>query len=77
MISSWSANARAIASGLICHKRVEPSTSVNKSVTVPVGIGPTSGEFLTPRRAINELAGLPTQAFGTAAAVALVGDRAI
>jgi hypothetical protein len=42
-ISSWRANAARIASGYASHSRDEPSTSVNRKVTVPVGsdlIGP-------------------------------------
>jgi len=38
-ISSWRRSAGAMAAGSLSHKRVEPSTSVNSSVTVPVGIG--------------------------------------
>ena len=36
-ISSWRANAGCITSGCSSHRRVEPSTSVNKNVTVPDG----------------------------------------
>src|SRR6476659_993748 len=34
---SWPAKARRIASGNSSHRRVEPSRSVNKNVTVPDG----------------------------------------
>ena len=34
---SWRANASRIASGCSSHRRVEPSRSVNKKVTIPVG----------------------------------------
>src|SRR5215468_6392900 len=36
-MSSWRASASFIASGCSSHRRVEPSRSVNKKVTVPVG----------------------------------------
>ena len=36
-ISSWRANASAIASGSFSHRRIELSRSVNKNVTVPDG----------------------------------------
>src|SRR5215210_4391780 len=35
--SSWRANAFCIACGLLSHIPVEPSMSVNRNVTVPVG----------------------------------------
>jgi hypothetical protein len=41
-ISSWRANAACIASGCSSHRRVEPSMSVNKNVTVPDGISTTT-----------------------------------
>ena len=36
-ISSWRANAACMACGLLSHILVEPSMSVNRKVTVPVG----------------------------------------
>ena len=36
-ISSWRARAPDMDSGLLSHIFVEPSTSVNRKVTVPVG----------------------------------------
>jgi hypothetical protein len=36
-ISSWTANATRIASASASHRRVEPSTSVNRNVTTPEG----------------------------------------
>src|SRR5215204_7073708 len=36
-ISSWRVNAACIACGLLSHIAVEPSMSVNRNVTVPVG----------------------------------------
>jgi hypothetical protein len=35
--SSWAARAALIASASASHRRVEPSTSVNKNVTAPDG----------------------------------------
>ena len=35
--SSWAASANRISSGSASHRRVEPSTSVNKNVTTPEG----------------------------------------
>src|ERR1700761_3119700 len=41
--SSWAASATRMASASASHRRVEPSTSVNKNVTTPEGAG-TSAE---------------------------------
>lgn len=38
--SSWRAREAGIASDAVCHSRVEPSMSVNRNVTVPVGAPP-------------------------------------
>ena len=35
--SSWAASATRIASASVSHRRVEPSTSVNRNVTTPEG----------------------------------------
>ena len=44
-ISSWRASASRIASGCSSHRRVEPSRSVNKKVTVPDGNSVTLTPF--------------------------------
>ena len=51
-ISSWRASAACIASGCSSHRRVEPSRSVNKNVTVPDGSSatPTPSSLRPSRR---------------------------
>ena len=55
----WRANASRIASGCSSHRRVEPSMSVNKNVTVPDGNSATT----TPGSPDPDTQG--NQAFGT------------
>src|SRR6266545_4835847 len=42
MIASWRASAVVMAWGCCSHRRVLPSISVNKKVTVPLGRSPTA-----------------------------------
>jgi hypothetical protein len=44
--SSWAANAARIASASASHRRVEPSTSVNRNVTTPDGAAPGGADTL-------------------------------
>src|SRR5262245_53921961 len=43
MIPSWRANPDCIASDSRCHRTVEPSMSVNRNVTVPLGLPDATG----------------------------------
>ena len=52
--SSWAASATRIASASFSHRRVEPSTSVNKNVTTPEGAAAAGAD--TPAESHNRRA---------------------
>ena len=58
--SSWAASAARIASASASHRRVEPSTSVNRNVTTPEGAAARSAD--TPAESHNRHA--PTSHIG-------------
>src|SRR5271165_2264875 len=58
--SSWAASAALIAAASASHRRVEPSTSVNKNVTTPEGAA--AGGADTPAESHNRRA--PTSYIG-------------
>ena len=51
MVASWRCSAWCMSTGCCSHRRVDPSTSVNRNVMVPDG-GPTAG------RSLADVAGL-------------------
>ena len=58
--ASWAANAARIASASASHRRVEPSTSVNRNVTTPEGVAAEGAD--TPAASHNKAA--PTSHIG-------------
>jgi hypothetical protein len=63
---SWTTSAVRIASASVSHRRVEPSTSVNRNVTIPEGAAAesadTSAECHTEPRSTSNI-GIRHQAF--------------
>ena len=59
--SSWAASAARIPSASASHRRVEPSTSVNKNVTTPAGAAARSAD--TPAESHNGQARPRTSAY--------------
>src|SRR6516164_4167183 len=63
--SSWAASAARIALASFSHRRVEPSTSVNRNVTTPEGAAAggadTPAECHTERRSTLNIVGIPLE----------------
>ena len=60
-ISSWRASAPRMGSGCSCHRRVDPSRSVNRNVTVPVGSAANAIRWSSVRGQVGLPAGVRTR----------------